>query len=284
MIAFIINPFAGNKPKKTIDTLEKLITKIPNSLIYKTTKAGDEREITKMLIHQQPSKIIVVGGDGTVNSVATLLVDTKIPLAIIPTGSGNGLARHLKIPMQIEKAFHIATTGKNIQIDVGILNDKYFFCTAGIGFDAKVAHQFSKSKKRGLLNYIHSSIISFFNYTPVQFNFKNGKKISVFTLSIANANQYGNNAFISPESDIQDGLLELIQIKPINFLQSFVVTFRLFNKSIHKSKITHISRDSEFEINYKINEEIQIDGEPYYTNSEILKFSVKKQCLTIISK
>ena len=282
MLVFLINPYAGNNPKKTIDKIESLIKNIPNSIIYKTTAAGDEKNIIQNVIREKPNRIIVIGGDGTVNSVASLLVDTKIPLAIIPTGSGNGLARHLNIPMQFEKALEIAVNGKVIQIDVGTINNKYFFCTAGIGFEAKVAHHFSKSRKRGLINYIYSSLVSFLRYNPIEFMLKNEIKSTAFTLSIANANQYGNNAFISPEADIQDGLFELVEIKPINFLQSISVTFHLFNKSLHKSKFTVIRKCSEVELLYKTNEEIQIDGEPFYTESEILKFSIKKNSLDMI--
>lgn len=282
MIVFLINPCAGNKPKKTIDKIEALVNTIPNSIIYKTTKKGDEKKIIHNVIRDNPTRIIVIGGDGTVNSVASLLVDTKIPLAIIPTGSGNGIARHLNIPMQIEKALDLAVSGNISQIDVGTINNKYFFCTAGIGFEAKVAHHFSTSRKRGFINYIYSSIISFLRYNPIEFMLNNEIESSAFTLTIANANQYGNNAFISPDADIQDGLFEIVKIKPINFLQSISVTFNLFNKSLHKSKFVDIRKCSEVEIVYKINEEIQIDGEPFYTDSEILKFSIKKHSLCVL--
>jgi diacylglycerol kinase (ATP) len=208
MIHFILNPNAGTNslPKRAriIATLEA----IPNSKVWQTERMNHAGDLTKQAISEGATKIIAIGGDGTINEVASALLSSSVPLGIIPMGSGNGLARHLQIPLQFEKALYRALNGDIITIDAGKWNDRPFFCTAGIGFDAYVAAHFAKRGKRGFLNYLYSTFVSLKTYQAIEIK----EKGFVFSFTVANANQFGNNAYISPESDLQDGVLEAIQI------------------------------------------------------------------------
>jgi len=134
-------------------------------------------------------------------------------MGIIPLGSGNGLARHLGIPMLIEKAIQKSLEGNEMEIDALSWNDRPFFCTAGIGFDAEVASHFHKGKGRGILNYIKASLKALRCFQKTEIEIENLSKESYFSLTFANANQFGNNAFISPTSNLQDSLFEVVKIK-----------------------------------------------------------------------
>ena len=201
MIHFIYNPNAGVINEAQKKQWIKTMHAIPNVIIWETTKPLEAKDFTRNAIAQGAKKIIAVGGDGTINEVASVLVGTSIPLGIIPLGSGNGLARHLNIPLNYKKAFQKVLVGASIKIDVGYINNKPFFCTAGIGFDAAVAHRFAGGKGRGLINYMKATLFTLLKYQPILVSVNEGALEKVFSLSIANANQFGNDAFISPFSN-----------------------------------------------------------------------------------
>ena len=225
---YIINPHSGANNKDTFLRIVTLLKSDPQHVIWETTQPLEAVDFAKKAIQQGATKIIAVGGDGTINEVASVLVGKSIPLGIIPVGSGNGLARHLNIPLDYKKAFKKALVGASIKIDVGYINNKPFFCTAGIGFDAAVAHRFANSSGRGLINYMKATIKTLFNYKPIEVSINKAPLEKVFSLSIANANQFGNNAYISPFSNIQDGQLELVKIGILNKIQAGILAIRLF--------------------------------------------------------
>ena len=186
MIFFIINIKSGSKSTSSKAQLIQKLNKIENSSLHFTEFSGHGGELAKLAISQQATKIIVVGGDGTINEVASALVGSNIPLGIIPIGSGNGLARHLQIPLTPRKALAHALLNKNKRIDVGFINERPFFCTAGIGFDAQVAHQFAKNNKRGLINYIKATFITLFKFKPILIHFE-GKQENLFSKNECNS-------------------------------------------------------------------------------------------------
>ena len=282
MFHFIVNPNAGSKNKAKYTKLIQLIKSNDAHIIWETTEPLEAVDFAKKALEQGATRIIAVGGDGTINEVASVLVGKSIPLGIIPVGSGNGLARHLNIPLNYKKAFQKALVGATIKIDVGHINNKPFFCTAGVGFDAAVAHRFANSKGRGLLNYIKATIITLFKYKPIQVSINNAPVEKIFSLSIANANQFGNNAFISPFSNIQDGQLELVKIGILNKLQAGIIAVRLFKKSIHHSNDVHIIACKTASIYYAKNTPIHIDGENLVTDNELLNITISPLALNVI--
>jgi len=282
MFHFIINPNAGSKNKAKYTKLIHLIKSNSNHIIWETTEPLEAVAFTQKAIEEGATRIIAVGGDGTINEVASVLVGKAIPLGIIPVGSGNGLARHLNIPLDYKKAFKKTLVGASIKIDVGYINHKPFFCTAGIGFDAAVAHRFAMGNGRGLINYMKATIITLFKYTPIQVRINNNAIEKVFSLSIANANQFGNNAYISPFSNIQDGQLELVKISILNKIQAGIIAVRLFKKNIHHSNNVTLQSCKQASIHYLNNAPIHIDGENLLTDNELLNITISPMALTVI--
>ena len=282
MIHFIYNPNAGVINEAQKKQWIKTMHAIPNVIIWETTKPLEAKDFTRNAIAQGAKKIIAVGGDGTINEVASVLVGTSIPLGIIPLGSGNGLARHLNIPLNYKKAFQKVLVGASIKIDVGYINNKPFFCTAGIGFDAAVAHRFAGGKGRGLINYMKATLFTLLKYQPILVSVNEGALEKVFSLSIANANQFGNDAFISPFSNIQDGQLELVKIEELNTIEAGILAVRLFKKNIHESNKVTVSTFKTTSIHYAKNAPIHIDGENLLTDNELLKISISPLALTVI--
>jgi diacylglycerol kinase (ATP) len=280
---FIINPKAGSNKTSNYRKLIAVIETSNSNIIYETNTAKEATLLAKKALEKGASKIIAVGGDGTINEVASALVGSNIPLGIIPIGSGNGLARHLGIPMDPFKALTISLTGNIQKIDVGQINEKYFFCTAGIGFDASVAHQFAKGSGRGLTNYIKATFKTLFNYKPILVSINEGPYEEVFSLTIANANQFGNNAFISPYSNIQDGLLEIIKIKKLNIFQAASIGMRLFLGNINTSKSVEIISSSTAKIKYKTNAPLHLDGEHLFTPSDLLNAQISAGAIQVIT-
>ena len=282
MIHFIYNPNAGiqneAQKKQYLDSLHA----IPNAVIWETTKPLEAKEFAKKAIEQKASRIIAIGGDGTVNEIGSVLTATNTPLGIIPIGSGNGLARHLQLPLQFDKALARALSGKELAIDVGIINDRKFFCTTGIGFDAAVASRFAKGSDRGFMNYVKSTFYTLFNYKPIEISINGGPLEKVFSITIANANQFGSNAYISPYSDLQDAQLEMVAIQPHSILKAATLTIRLFNKTIHASNKVSIRSIQHITIQYKKGMPIHVDGESLETDMDDLAISVEPQALLVI--
>jgi len=282
MIFFIINIKSGSKSTSSKAQLIQKLNKIENSSLHFTEYSGHGGELAKLAISQQATKIIVVGGDGTINEVASELIYTKIPLGIIPIGSGNGLARHLNIPMDFKSALNKALHGEKTVIDSLTWNQKPFFCTAGIGFDAHVAEAFSKTQHRGFLNYIKSTLRSSLTYVPIQIEINNHIEY-VFSLSIANANQFGNNAYISPLSNIQDALFEVVKVSPLHIMEKAQLGIRLFLKTIQSHpKVVTKSLDI-FEFSIKKGICYHIDGESLISDETLVKINIIPKSLVVIN-
>lgn len=282
MIFFIINIKSGSKSTSSKAQLIQKLNKIENSSLYFTEFSGHGGELAKLAISQQATKIIVVGGDGTINEVASELIHTKIPLGIIPIGSGNGLARHLNISMDFKSALNRALHGENRAIDSLTWNQKPFFCTAGIGFDAYVAEAFSKTQQRGFLNYIKSTLRLSLQYDPIQVEIN--KQIEyIFSLSIANANQFGNNAYISPLSNIQDALFEVVKISSLNFVEKAQLGIRLFLKTIPSHPKVVIKSLDIFEFSIKKGICYHIDGESLISECTQVKINIFPKSLVVVN-
>jgi YegS/Rv2252/BmrU family lipid kinase len=271
MIHFILNPNAGTNSLPKRERIIAILEAIPNSKVWQTERMNHAGELTKQAISEGATKIIAIGGDGTINEVASALLSSSVPVGIIPMGSGNGLARHLQIPLQFEKALYRALNGEIITIDAGKWNDRPFFCTAGIGFDAYVAAHFAKRGKRGFLNYLYSTIVSLKTYQAIEIK----EKGFVFSFTVANANQFGNNAYISPESDLQDGVLEAIQIKPGSLLNLAHLGISLFRKRLPKHPLVTISSVQSLQIH-------TVPGIPYHLDGESLILESGKIEITLL--
>ncbi len=236
----IVNPISGTRKKhKALQKITRLREEGYTVALHWTEYACHATELGRQAIAESADYVVVVGGDGTVNEVAQALVHTKIPLVIIPHGSGDGLARHLMIPLNPEKAIDVIRYGKPVDIDYGRANGHLFFCTCGVGYDAQVSLKVLKAKKRGKLMYAKNMLSVFRSYKPQEYKVTTSSgsyEGKAFTITCANANQYGNNGFIAPNANISDGLLNIEIIKPISALDVPKLGLQMLTKCITKNK------------------------------------------------
>ena len=239
-VIVIANPKAGTQGKgKLLQSIDDSLAKAGISHeVFETTHAGHAEEIAKSYANKA-TKVIAVGGDGTVNEVGRALIGSTTALAIIPCGSGNGLARDLQIPMRKASAIKTAIDGEIKAIDHGTINGKPFFCTCGTGFDASVSMSFADAGKRGVITYIEKALTGWLNYKPTTYRLiiNDEKPITVkaFLIACANAAQYGNNAFIAPQASIDDGLMNVTIVEPFSTIDIPALVIQLFTKTIDKS-------------------------------------------------
>lgn len=268
-ILFIINPISGVGKKNTIPPLiEKHLdkTKFRYEISY-TNHRGHGKEIANAE-KDKFDAIVAVGGDGSVNEIGSSLVGSNCALAIIPCGSGNGLARHAKIPLKFKNAIERINNFETTKIDVGSVNGKIFLGTCGFGFDALVAKKFDEYHKRGFASYVKLVIRQFKTYQSNLYAFEvNGKTIerNAFMCSVANSSQFGNGFTISPLSDLQDGKFELIFLDRVKFFRVPLLAGRFFNRTIHRSKhFESFTFDSNFTVRIlnKRSAYLHVDGEP----------------------
>lgn len=248
-----------------------------------TERPGHATEIAKDAVGRY-DVVVAVGGDGSVNEVSNSLVNTNVALGIIPSGSGNGLARHLHIPLDIKNAIECIKKGNERLIDTATINDRFFVGIAGIGFDAHIGFEFSKFGKRGFWSYVKVTSREFFQYKPKSYKITidgNSFSTEAFLITIANSSQYGNDAYIAPEALADDGELAvcILQKMPLAMVPGF--TFKLFTKKVNTSRFLntlkgkHIIIEQEAEIAH-------IDGEPVtlgkHLDIKVLPSSLKVIC------
>lgn len=232
-IIYLINPIAGTRGKSSLRELIKRRTEEQHIEfeILPTNAEGNYDHLRELIIKEQVTDIVICGGDGTVNAVAAALQGCPIRVGIIPMGSGNGLAYAARIPKDPNKALHIIFTGKGALIDGLMINDKFSCMLCGIGFDAEVAHTFAQQSKRGLQTYIKVTFRHFFSGKCWQFGIEPGPgkelfQTEAFFISIANANQFGNNFTIAPRARLDDGLLDIVIVKKMNKLRTLGAVLR----------------------------------------------------------
>lgn len=283
----LYNPIAGGGKKAKIPHLiqQYLDTSRFNIEIKATEYAGHAEEIAKESHTKEIDLIIIAGGDGSINEVARALVYSSIKLAIIPCGSGNGIARHLKIPLSTKKAIQ-RINAFNVQIiDTGKWNDHFFLGFAGVGFDGHIANLFQHSKKRGFINYAKLVLKELSSFKPFSLLISSPNSSSysnVFICAIANTSQYGNNFKIAPSANASDGKLEFIVItRPKTTIGMVNLLLQSFMGRIEKNKHYH-SIQIDDKITVKTNYlNAHLDGEPFVSKPEIT-CEVLKQALTVV--
>lgn len=286
-IIFIVNPVSGSTSKAPIPKLIK--EHVDHSLldveIVFTDYAGQGTEIASEAVKLGIKRIIAVGGDGTINEIARVLKDTSSILGIVPAGSGNGLARHMRIPIDIRKAISLLNKPNFRTIDAGEINGTHFFCTSGVGFDAHIGNVFASRTHRGLQGYIVSTLKEFISYKPESYKLEiDGKEYlrEAFLITFANAAQYGNNAYISPNASIEDGLLDICILKPFPKMMTTSLGYRLFAKTMHLTEYMEIIQAKEVKV-YRTKEGVaHADGEPLNLGKELI-VKVSPKCLKIFT-
>ena len=273
-ITFIINPISGTQSKHEIpDLIDRMMDKERfECKVCITEYAGHAAELAKACAAQGDDIVVAVGGDGTVNEVARSLVHTKTALGIIPCGSGNGLARHLCIPMDIRKALDIINQAQIVDFDYGVINDLPFFCTCGMGFDAFISLKFAESGKRGPITYVENVLREGLKYKPETYEIidDNGTtQYKAFLIACANASQYGNNAYIAPGATMKDGEMDVIVMEPFDALEAPQIAADLFMKTLGNNSKIKTFRTRNLTIHRQGPGAIHYDGDPIMTNSDI---------------
>ena len=273
-ITFILNPISGTHSKEEIP---ELIEKTLDHDLYEprivfTEYAGHAAEIAREESKAGTDVVVAVGGDGTVNEVARSLVHTATALAIIPCGSGNGLARHLCLPLDVKKAIEVINAGKIEAFDYGVINDMPFFCTCGMGFDAFISLKFAEAGKRGPITYVENVLKEGLKYKPETYEVEDesgAKRYKAFLIACANASQYGNNAYIAPGATMKDGEMDVIIMEPFDVLDAPQIAADLFMKTLGNNSKIKTFRTKQLRIHRKKAGAIHYDGDPIMTGTDV---------------
>jgi len=285
-ITAIINPVSGTASKKRIPDL--LDQYIPSDRFDKqfffTEYRGHAFELATKAVKEKADYVIAVGGDGTVNEVARALVDSTSVLGIVPMGSGNGLARDLAIPMDSRKALEVILERKIRTIDYCKANNRIFFCTCGVGFDASVSERFAKEKHRGPFSYMRSVLAEYMQFKPDTYEIVFENEVlsrKAFLVTCANASQYGNNAYIAPQADMNDGMLDVAILSPFSPLDVGHILVQMFTKQITKNRKLQYYRSKKLSLRRANPGIVHIDGEPVYMD-DVISLEVFHNGLNVI--
>lgn len=249
-----------------------------------TSKAGHAISICKEEVEKGVDAIIAVGGDGTVNEITGVLKDTDVPMGIIPAGSGNGLARHLHIPMNVRKAIKVIMDNNIKKIDTAEVNGNLFVSIAGVGFDGMVAMKFAKSKRRGFISYLKIVTEQYPKYKPKKYTIQfedHCEEVEALFITFNNSDQFGYNTAIAPHASVSDGYLDICIAQKPPIVAIPVLANLLYWRKIDKSKYIKIYKSKEFIVSSPKARWINIDGEPKKLGKE-LKVKIHPESLNVI--
>lgn len=261
---FIVNRRSGTRRRRDIADV------IRQSCVWEYSIAESARkEDLDPIIADATAKgvdvVYAVGGDGTVHEVAKRLIGKQLALGILPTGSGNGFARHLGIPMDARRSLESCSQQRVVEIDTAMVNGTPFVGTMGVGFDAWIAEQFATSETRGFRSYALITLRGLFGYQSVDFDVTiDGEqtKRSALIIAIANASQYGNNARIAPLASLQDGMLDIVIIDRMSLFAVPAAAARLFAGSLDRARGVTMLRGKRIDIRRAHAGAAHVDGEP----------------------
>ena len=292
---YLVNPLSGTVKKSPLLFSIQSITESKGFLydLNETQADGNYLLLREKIIEEQFTDVIIIGGDGTIRQVINALRDIEeIVFGIIPLGSGNGLARAAKIPAKPLQALQLLFIGTAKPIDAFTINNHFSCMLSGIGFDAKVAHDFAEKATRGLFTYTQQSLINYFKAHPYQFEIKTDD-FSFFTeayfISIANSNQFGNNVTIAPQASLTDGLLDIVIVQKMNKARlpfAILQQVRGNNKlqqmvdDMSKNNVLYFQAPSITIRNLK-HAPFHIDGDPAPT-SDLFEANIIKDCFKLI--
>ena len=273
-IAFIINPISGTLNKRRIPKIiDKLLDKeqwMPD--IVFTEYKGHGIELARHYAALGFNAVVAVGGDGTVNEVASGLRGTNTALGVIPIGSGNGFARHMGTPLRTTNAIEAINNMTPVRCDYGLANDHPFFATCGTGFDASISEEFQKAGTRGFRTYFEKIVKNIFTYEPEYYKLK-GEGIDIegkaFLVTIANCIQWGASAVIAPKASIQDGKLDVVFCSPFPLILAPGLALGLFTKTIDQGIHVTSLKTKEVTLFRDNAGPFHIDGDPVEMGTEI---------------
>ncbi|WP_313374654.1 YegS/Rv2252/BmrU family lipid kinase [Chishuiella sp.] len=285
---FIVNPNSGNaKHEISIEFLQSKFSPKDEIILKKTAYQFHAKELVQEAITQNADVVVACGGDGTINEVASALVHTTIHFGIIPAGSGNGLAANLGIPKDINKAIEIIKNSAVRTMDVGRVEDKYFFSNLGFGIDADIIKTYEQNQKRTITGYVDASVKTLMNYKSKLFRLYIDDVIiekNFYYLFCSNSNIAGYGISFTPNADLSDGLLDLLMIEDLDVFEQFYFSVLVLAKKIDVMNKARYKQVKKFTIESLEDTEIsyQLDGEFQTTNSLKVKVEVLPNALNII--
>ena len=287
-IRFILNPRSGHLRRRpgAADEIRRFIAarQLDASLAL-TERAGHATQLATAALAEGCDCVVAVGGDGTMNEVARALVATPAALGLVPCGSGNGLARHLGIPLKYSAALENLLTGKARLIDTGVAAGHPFFCASGVGFEADIAAKFNQLTRRGFVSYLRTSFAAYWNFTSANYGIETTdghRDVTAFTLVVANCCQYGNNAYIAPGAELDDALLNLTAVPRFSLLHSPLMLWRLFRGTLQQSKQVTMLVGQNFTLHRESAGLLHTDGEVHEAPA-VVEFSVRPGSLRVIA-
>ncbi len=265
-LTLVINPIAGTLTKDGVSEwvprkLEAMGYSVETRL---TAGPGDATRIAAEAAARGDYGVLACGGDGTINEVARALIGTHTALGILPAGSGNGLARHIGIPIDVERSLAVIEADNVAACDYGTVNGHPFFCTFGVGFDAAVSRRFAQKGRRGFTTYIQSAIDEFIKYRSDTYQIICNDQVitdRAFMVAVCNASQYGNNAFVAPAASIRDGMLDVTIVHDSNVFSHMISGIELFAGSLGYSSSVKIIRTPRLTIKRSQAGPAHLDGE-----------------------
>ena len=293
-LIFLINPIAGTRNKSaSLEIIRRQTTRRGfKHEVLDTNATGEYGYLPRKIEADQVTDVVVCGGDGTINAVASALFGTNVNIGVLPMGSGNGLANSVGIPKQIGKALDIIFDGTPSYINGFFINNRFSCMLCGIGFDAKIAHEFSEQPKRGLQTYVKLTMLNYFSAKPYLFDIQLEDKsfsTEAFLISIANSNQFGNNFTIAPRASLVDGLLDIVIVTRMNkLLLPFSILSQVtglnarqdVSSELGKNNIIYFQASSLTIINKNLAP-LHIDGDPG-TTAERFEIRVVEQAFKLI--
>ncbi|TXK46394.1 hypothetical protein FVR03_10950 [Pontibacter qinzhouensis] len=283
---FVINPIAGDIEKEDLE--EDIATICEEKGIafefFKTTGEDDKQKLQDKIKSRKVDAIFAVGGDGTVNLVASLLIKQQIPLGIIPLGSGNGLSKDLDIPQDTEAALQLIHTHQVIPIDTLEINGIPSIHLSDLGFNALVVKRFCEGETRGPGSYAWIALQEYLSYEPKHYRIETDVENfegPAFMVTIANANAFGSNASINPNGVLNDGRFEICLIEPFPKAAGIGILYKLYTDSIDSSVFSRRISCRKATIYNTQGEVLHIDGEPVATD-KVIDVKMHKESLLMI--
>jgi len=283
-VLFIVNPKSGEKLLRWINSqgLRILRSRFLEMDVIQTQYAGHAPLIVEENLDNYDI-FVAVGGDGTANEVAGKLIGTDKIFSILPSGSGNGCARELKLPPLGLGVINLLVKGVTKKMDVIYVNGRHSINVSGIGYDSIIAKRFNKGESRGFFNYALIILRSFFFYKPHDYHFfVDGKEVNTqaFLICFANTRQFGNNALIAPNAKHDDGLIEVVVVKPFPKWYSLRLALLVMTGQTNRSRYVSTYQCKEIIFDSKHVSWFHIDGDPVRLRGPVT-ISIQPQAIRV---
>ena len=280
---FIVNPRSG-AAARALAHVRTFAAKRGADVVL-TEHAGHASSLAERALQDGCEFLVAVGGDGTLNEVARLLIGTSAVCGLVPCGSGNGLGRHLGIHGSVASALAILDHGRPRSIDTGLADGRPFFTAAGLGFEAELAARFNQPGRRGFSGYLATGAPLLRSYRSQRYVLEHDERretLAAFTLAVANSDQYGNQAYIAPGARVDDGLLNLTAVPPLDPWNGVPLLWRLFRGTLAESPRIVVRSSARFVVERAAPGLLHVDGETYHAGARV-EFLVRPLSLRILA-